>query len=121
MQPDGSNIFVIYLRWIVKVGSGNYCNLKDTKEIVKILMDQIDVNYNFNQDNIWDSWIFDNYFDILQDLKTSKNLFCDEEYPEIVEKYDCLMSKISEIAELNKKDVLEPLESFYMYKCISEY
>ncbi|EIJ87166.1 hypothetical protein NEQG_02623, partial [Nematocida parisii ERTm3] len=60
MQPDGSNIFVIYLRWIVKVGSGNYCNLKDTKEIVKILMDQIDVNYNFNQDNIWDSWIFDN-------------------------------------------------------------
>ncbi|EIJ92469.1 uncharacterized protein NEPG_02668 [Nematocida parisii ERTm1] len=121
MQPDGSNIFVIYLRWIVKVGSGNYCSLKDTKEIVKILMDQIDVNYNFNQDNIWDSWIFDNYFDILENLETGKNLFCDEESPEIVEKYDCLMSKISEIAELNKKDILEPLESFYMYKCISKY
>ncbi|EIJ92963.1 uncharacterized protein NEPG_01918 [Nematocida parisii ERTm1] len=103
MQPDGSNIFVIYLRWIVKVGSGNYCNLKDKKVIIKILMNQIDVNYNFNLDNKWDSWIRVNYFNILEKLKTSKNLFCDEEYPEIVEKYDCLMSKISEIIELNKK------------------
>ncbi|KAI5131642.1 hypothetical protein NEPAR08_2541, partial [Nematocida parisii] len=96
MQPDGSNMFCIYLRWIINVGSDNYCSLDDRKEIIKILMDQIDVNYNFNLDNKWDSWIRDNYFDILKNLEMSKNLFYDdEESPEIVEKYDCLMNKIN--------------------------
>ncbi|EIJ92491.1 uncharacterized protein NEPG_02646, partial [Nematocida parisii ERTm1] len=102
MQPDGSNMFCIYLRWIVNVGTRNHI-LKDKKEIIKILMDQIDVNYNFNLDNIWDCWVLSDHSYILEKLKTCKNLFCDEECPESVEKYNCLMSKISEIAELNKK------------------
>ncbi|EIJ92515.1 uncharacterized protein NEPG_02613, partial [Nematocida parisii ERTm1] len=74
MQPDGSNIFVIYLIWIVNVGTRNHI-LKDKKEIIKILMDQIDVNYNFNLDNIWDCWVLSDHSYILEKLKTCKNLF----------------------------------------------
>ncbi|EIJ87154.1 hypothetical protein NEQG_02645 [Nematocida parisii ERTm3] len=95
MQPDGSNIFVIYLSWIANVGSDICYSLDHRKEIVKILMSQIDVNYNFNLDNIWDYWILHNYFDILKNLETGKNIFCDKESPEIVEKYDHLIEKIN--------------------------
>ncbi|KAI5138213.1 hypothetical protein NEAUS07_2331, partial [Nematocida ausubeli] len=67
---------------------------KDKKEIIKTLMDQIDVNYNLNLDNIWDSWVLDNYFNILKNLEMSKNILFDKESPEIVEKYDHLIEKI---------------------------
>ncbi|KAI5157843.1 hypothetical protein NEPAR06_2499, partial [Nematocida parisii] len=105
MQPDGSNIFVIYLRWIINVGSDNYCSLDDKKVIIKTLMDQIDVNYNFNLDNKWDSWIRDNYFNILEKLKTCKDLFCDKEIPESVEKYDHLIEKIKSAFNPANKEV----------------
>ncbi|KAI5168370.1 hypothetical protein NEIRO02_2557, partial [Nematocida sp. AWRm79] len=105
MQPDGSNMFCIYLRWIGIIGSDSYCSLKDKKVIIKILMDQIDVNYNLNLDNIWDSWIRDNYFNILKNLEMSKNILFDEESPESVEKYNCIMNKINSAFNPAKKKV----------------
>ncbi|KAI5159549.1 hypothetical protein NEPAR05_2489 [Nematocida parisii] len=109
IQPDGSNMFVICLRWIVSIGSDDCYSLDDRKEIIKTLMDQIDVNYNFNLDNTWDSWIRDNYFDILENLETSKDLFCDKEIPEIVEKYDYLIEKIkSALNSANSEVSSEP-------------
>ncbi|KAI5167882.1 hypothetical protein NEIRO03_2248 [Nematocida sp. AWRm78] len=105
IQPDGSNMFCIYLTWILDARISYSFTLDDKKEIIKILMDKIDVNYNFNRNNKWDCWILDNSY-ILKNLKAKKDLLYDEESPESVEKCNCLMNKISEIIELRKRKIL---------------
>ncbi|OAG32718.1 hypothetical protein NEIG_02551 [Nematocida sp. ERTm5] len=100
IQPDGSNMFAIYLKWICDV---ILHILDDKKEIIKILMDQIDINYSFDRNNKWDCWFISYYFIISEDLKKNKDLLCDEERPESVEKYNRLMTKISEIIELSRR------------------
>ncbi|EIJ95110.1 uncharacterized protein NEPG_00635 [Nematocida parisii ERTm1] len=102
MQPDGSNIFVIYLTWIANVEINNYCSLDKRKEIIKTLMNKIDFNYNFNLDNKWDCWVLDHFY-ILKKLKMSKDIFCDKEIPKSVEKYDRLVKTINKIIELGEK------------------
>ncbi|EIJ87146.1 hypothetical protein NEQG_02666, partial [Nematocida parisii ERTm3] len=94
IQPDGSNMFVIYLRWIAIIGSNDCYSLDDRKEITKTLMDQIDVNYSFNRNNKWDC-MFLNHSYILKYLKKNKDLLCNKEIPESVEKYNCIMNKIN--------------------------
>ncbi|OAG33213.1 hypothetical protein NEIG_02616, partial [Nematocida sp. ERTm5] len=112
MQPDGSNMFVIYLKWIYDIGNSYIFSLDDKKEIIKDIMDRIDVNYNFNRNNKWDCWIL-NEPHILKDLEMNKkNLLCDEESPESVKRYNCFMNKIIEVIELSKKRFcLSPLDA----------
>ncbi|OAG32813.1 hypothetical protein NEIG_02655, partial [Nematocida sp. ERTm5] len=107
MQPDGSNMFCVYIRWIYDIGKSYDFSLDDKKEIIRILMDKIDVNYNFNRNNKLDYWFLKYYSYILEDLEMSKDLLYDKEIPESVEKYNCLMNKISEIIEFGKKEFPE--------------
>ncbi|KAI5169302.1 hypothetical protein NEIRO03_2644, partial [Nematocida sp. AWRm78] len=46
IQPDRSNMFCIYLRWIYDIEKSYNYSLDDKKRIIKVLMDKIDVNYN---------------------------------------------------------------------------
>ncbi|OAG32324.1 hypothetical protein NEIG_02573 [Nematocida sp. ERTm5] len=105
IQPDGSNMFCIYLRWIVNV---ILHNLDDKEEIIKILMDQIDVNYSFNRNNKWD-YMFLNHFYILKYLKMNKVLLCNKETPKSVEKYNCIMNKINSATQPSKKGFFQSI------------
>ncbi|OAG32575.1 hypothetical protein NEIG_02554, partial [Nematocida sp. ERTm5] len=102
IQPNGSNMFCVYLRWIYDIGKSYGFSLDDKKEIIKILMNEIDVNYKFNTNNRWNYFFILNHSFILGHFKVNKDLLYDEETPESVEKYNCFMTKISEILELCK-------------------
>ncbi|KAI5183069.1 hypothetical protein NEIRO03_0693 [Nematocida sp. AWRm78] len=103
IQPDRSSIFVAYLKFIYDIVKSDNFSLDDKKEIIKILMNEIDVNYKFNKENRWDYLISLECTNIFKDFKSNKDLFCDEETPESVEKYNHLMNKICEASELKKK------------------
>ncbi|OAG33744.1 hypothetical protein NEIG_02621, partial [Nematocida sp. ERTm5] len=110
IRPDGSNMFCIYLRWIYDIVNSGYFSSDNKKKIIKVLMDQIDVNYNFNRNNKWDYLISLESTDVFKDFKSNKDLLCDEGSPESVEKYKNLMNKICEAIELRKKIFLECYE-----------
>ncbi|KAI5167980.1 hypothetical protein NEIRO03_2321 [Nematocida sp. AWRm78] len=114
IQPDGSNMFVIYLRWIYDIFFSDYFSLDDKKQIIKVLMDKIDVNYKFNTNNMWDYFFIMEYSYVLKDLEMNKkDLFCDEEISESVEKYNCLMKKIREVIEFGKREFPELYDLTY--------
>ncbi|OAG33430.1 hypothetical protein NEIG_02640, partial [Nematocida sp. ERTm5] len=105
IQPDGSNMFCIYIKWIGDVGKLDKFGLDDKKEIIKILMDQIDINYSFNRNNKWDCRFIGYYSYTFKDLEMNlDNLLYDKESPESVEKYNRLMTKINRI---------DPKKQFY--------
>ncbi|KAI5131083.1 hypothetical protein NEPAR08_2316 [Nematocida parisii] len=112
VQPDGSNMFVIYLRWAVNVILYNF----DVKEeITKTLMDQIDVNYSFNRNNKWDC-MFLNHSYILKYLKKNKDLLCNKEIPESVEKYNCIMNKINSATLPSKEGFFQRVLNIFTYR-----
>ncbi|OAG33743.1 hypothetical protein NEIG_02645, partial [Nematocida sp. ERTm5] len=103
MQPGGSNMFCIYLKWIYDIGNSYTFSLDDKKEIIRILMNKIDINYNFNRNNKLDYWFLRKFY-VLKDLEMNKkDLLCDEESPESVKRYNCLMNKIRKIIELSEQ------------------
>ncbi|KAI5170095.1 hypothetical protein NEIRO03_2761, partial [Nematocida sp. AWRm78] len=91
-------------------------NLDDKEEIIKILMDQIDVNYNFNRSNNWDCMFLKYYSFILKDLKMNKYLLCDEEIPESVEKYNCIMNKINSATQPSKKGFFQRVLNVFTHR-----
>ncbi|OAG30434.1 hypothetical protein NEIG_02576, partial [Nematocida sp. ERTm5] len=103
IQPDGSNMFCIYLRWIYDIVNSGYFSSDDKKVIIKVLMDKIDINYSFNINNRWDYLISLESTDIFKDFKSNKDLLCDEGSPESVKRYNCLMTQISKIIELRRR------------------
>ncbi|OAG32834.1 hypothetical protein NEIG_02600 [Nematocida sp. ERTm5] len=107
IQPDGSNMFCVYLRWIYDIVNSGYFIPDNKKEIIKVLMDKIDVNYKFNTNNILDCSFLSKFY-VLKDLEMNKkDLLCDEKSSESVEKYNCLMNKIREVIEFGKREFPE--------------
>ncbi|KAI5182744.1 hypothetical protein NEIRO03_0395 [Nematocida sp. AWRm78] len=99
IQPDGSNMFYICLKWVVDV---IISNIDDKKDIINILMNRIDINYVLNRNNKWD-YLFIDYPYILKQLIENQNLLCDENDLESVNKYNIIIEKISKFIKSNKK------------------
>ncbi|EIJ88114.1 hypothetical protein NEQG_01558 [Nematocida parisii ERTm3] len=102
MQPDGSNGFVAYLKFIYHIATSNEFNLDDKKEVIKTVMDKIDVNYNLNLNNKWDSCIL-NHFHILEYLQFCEDILCDKKNPNSVKNCNSLIETIKKTIEVCKR------------------
>ncbi|KAI5186966.1 hypothetical protein NEIRO03_2431 [Nematocida sp. AWRm78] len=99
IQPDGSNMFYICLKWVVDV---IISDVDDKKDTINILMDRIDINYVLNIDDRWDRKFISHSY-ILKHLMNNRSLLCDENDSESVNKYDSIINKISKFVTPNKK------------------